>query len=97
MRVKWYLIHRRWATKEGTVVTVDQSDEPIDAVLANSEGEAEHIAEARHGWKPNEWPRAYICESRQSQKFAAIVNDARNVQMDEFKKFMTLECSKRVS
>ena len=96
MGLEWYLIHRKWATTFGSRTDVHQSQEPIDAVLAHSESEAESIAEARSGWKVNEWPYAYLCESRQSQKLAAVINDAVNVRTAEFKKFMTLE-SKRVS
>ena len=96
MGLEWYLIHRKWATKFGAHTDVQQSEEPIDAVLAHSESEAESIAESRSGWKINEWPCAYLCESRGSQKLAAVINDAVNVRTSEFRKFMTLE-SKRVS
>lgn len=97
MELKWYLVHRKWVSRVSTEYTVYESDDPIDAVLARNENEAETITERRHGWRSNEWPRAHLASQWNAEKFAVILNDAVTKRIEEFEEFMRLERVARAS
>jgi hypothetical protein len=91
MPLEWYLCFRCTANMIDKQTVIDVAVDPFDAVLAANDHIAEAMVERRHGFRPNEWVRAKVCETRTDEKFAAILNDAVTARIEEFERFMKLE------